>query len=93
MRATIPAAATRGRNGFGRPRRSGFWLGVVLMALSFAVYPAYPLVAFFPMSWSGRAGVAAALVAISWSMFLVGSLFAGKKGLARLKQRLCAWRA
>lgn len=93
MRATISAAAARARTGFGRPRRPGFWLGVILMALSFAVYPAYHLVAVFPMSWAGKVGVAAGLVAISWSMFLVGSLFAGEKGLARLRQRLSAWRA
>jgi hypothetical protein len=70
----------------------GFWLGVVLMALSFGIYPVYPWVAFLPMSWLDKVGVAAGLAAISWSMFLVGSLFAGKKGLAYLKQRFSSWR-
>jgi hypothetical protein len=92
MRATILAAATRGRSGFGRPRRLGFWLGVVLMALSFGIYPVYPWVAFLPMSWLDKVGVAAGLAAISWSMFLVGSLFAGKEGLVYLKQRFSSLR-
>jgi hypothetical protein len=92
MRATILAAVSRGRNGFSRPRRSGFWLGVVLMALSFGIYLAYPWVAFLPMSWVDKVGVAAGLAAISWGMFLVGSAFAGKKGLAYLKQRFSSWR-
>ena len=93
MRATIAAAAASGRNGFGRPRRSGFWLGVVLMALSFGIYPVYPFVAFLSMSWLDKLGVAAGLAAISWSMFLVGSVLAGKEGLVHLKHRFSSWRA
>ena len=91
MRAAILAAATRGRNGFSRPRRLGFWLGVVSMALSFGIYPMYLWVAFLPLSWLDKVGVAAGLAAISWSMFLAGSVFAGKEGLAYLKQRFSSW--
>jgi hypothetical protein len=74
-------------NVFRRPRRSWFWLGVILMALSFGIYPAYPMVVFLPISRWDKVGVAVGMAAISWSMFFVGSGFVGKKGLAYLKQR------
>jgi hypothetical protein len=44
------------------------------------------------MSWWDRFAVAVGLAAMSWSMFLVGSAFAGKKGLAQLRQRFSSWR-
>src|SRR6266511_3208640 len=35
------------------PQGLSFWLGVILMALSFGIYPAYPVVPFLPISaWS-----------------------------------------
>jgi hypothetical protein len=61
--------------------------GVILMALSFGIYPAYPMVAFLPISRWDKAGVAVGLAAISWSMFLVGSVVVGKKGVDHLRQR------
>jgi hypothetical protein len=92
MRTGILAAATRVSKGFRRPGRSWFWLGVTLMTLSFGIYPAYALMVFSPMSWWDKFAVAVGLAAISWSMFLVGSAFAGQKGLAHLRQRFSSWR-
>jgi hypothetical protein len=92
MRARLLAAASLVGTGFRRPGRSWFWLGITLMTLSFGVYPAYALMVFSPMSWWDKFAVAVGLAAISWSMFLVGSAFAGQKGLAQLRQRLSSWR-
>jgi hypothetical protein len=67
------------------PGRASFWLGTILVLLSFAIYPAYPLVPFLPISLWQKGGVGVALAALSWAMFLVGSALVGKKGLAYLK--------
>lgn len=75
-----------------RPRRLSFWLGVILVALSFGIYPAYPIVAFLPISWWSKGGVAVGLLAVSWGMFCVGSVLVGKKGLAYLKRRMSSRR-
>ena len=65
--------------------RASFWLGVILLLLSFGIYPAYPLVPFLPISLWQKGGVGIALAAVSWTMFLAGSALVGKKGLAYLK--------
>jgi hypothetical protein len=62
------------------------------MTLSFGIYPAYALIVFSPMSWWDGVAIAVGLAAISWSLFLVGSAFAGKKSLAQLRQRFSSWR-
>jgi hypothetical protein len=70
-----------------------FWLGVTLMALSFAIYPAYSLVPFLPISAWRKGEVAVGLSAVSWGMFLGGSMLVGKKGVAYLKRRFFERRA
>jgi hypothetical protein len=65
------------------------------MALSFGIYPAYPVVPFLPISaWrKGEVGLSAVgLSAMSWGMFFVGSVLVGKKGVAYLKRRFFEWR-
>jgi hypothetical protein len=57
------------------------------MALSFGIYPAYPVVPFLPISAWRKGEVAMGLSAVSWGMFLVGSVLVGKKGVAYLKRR------
>lgn len=57
------------------------------MALSFAIYPAYPVVPFLPISAWRKGEVAVGLSAASWGMFLVGGVLVGKKGVAYLKRR------
>jgi len=75
------------------PRRASFWVGGILILLSFGIYPAYPLVPFLPISLWQKGGVGVALVTISWAMFLAGCALAGKKGVAYLKRRLFSQRA
>jgi hypothetical protein len=71
-----------------RPRRRfSFWLGAMLMALSFAIYPAYPVVPFLPISIWHKEEVGMGLSAVSWGMFIVGPMLVGKKGVAYLKRR------
>jgi hypothetical protein len=69
------------------PQGLSFWLGVILMALSFGIYPAYPVVPFLPISAWRKGEVAMGLAAVSWGMFFVGSVLVGKKGVAYLKRR------
>jgi len=69
------------------PQKLSSWLGVILMALSFAIYLAYPVVPFLPISVWRKGGVAVGLSAVSWGMFLVGSVLVGKKGVTSLKRR------
>jgi len=57
------------------------------MALSFGIYPAYPVVPFLPISAWRMGEVAVGLSAVSWGMFFVGSVLVGKKGVAYLKRR------
>ena len=71
-----------------RSRQLSFWLGVTLIALSFGIYPAYPMMAFVPISLWNKAGAAVGLSAVSWGMFGAGCMLLGKERLARLKRRL-----
>jgi hypothetical protein len=68
------------------PGRASFWLGTILILLSFGIYPAYPLVPFLPISLWQRGGVGVALAVLSWAMFLAGSALVGKKGFTYLKR-------
>jgi hypothetical protein len=74
------------------PQGLSFWLGIILMALSFGIYPSYPVVPFLPISAWHKGEVAIGLSAVSWGMFLVGSALVGKKGVAYLKRRFFARR-
>jgi len=69
------------------PREFAFWLGVILIALSFGIYPSYPVVVFLPISAWRKGEVAIGLSAVSWGMFFVGAALVGKKGVAYLKRR------
>jgi hypothetical protein len=69
------------------PQGLSFWLGVILMALSFGIYPSYPVVSLLPISAWRKGGLAIGLSAVSWGMFFVGSVLVGKKGVAYLKRR------
>jgi hypothetical protein len=58
-----------------------------VIALSFGIYPAYPVVPFLPISAWRKGEVAIGLAAVSWGMFFVGSWLVGRKGMAYLKRR------
>jgi hypothetical protein len=72
------------------PRRSrlAFSLGVVLMAASFLVYPAYPLLLVLaPGSERTRLGASIAASVLSWSAFAGGLYLAGKRGWVWLRRQ------
>jgi hypothetical protein len=67
------------------PRSS--WVGLILMAASFGIYFAYPVVPFLPLSMWQKGGVVIGLAAVSWGVFLAGSALVGRKGVAPLEHR------
>jgi hypothetical protein len=74
------------------PSRASFWVGSILILLSFGIYPAYPLVSFLPISVWQKGGVGVVLAGASWAMFFAGSALVGKKGVTYLKRRLLSQR-
>jgi len=65
-----------------------FTIGVALIASSFAVYPAYPVIALLPLPLDLRVALAVAASALSWGIFLIGTTLAGKQGVDYLKRLL-----
>ena len=64
-----------------------FVAGTVLMAASFLVYPAYPvIILWLPLSASAKAGVSVAVWIVSWGTFSLGAYLAGPEGYAWFKQ-------
>jgi hypothetical protein len=63
------------------------------MVLSFALYPAYGLIAFLPISRWAKTATMAAGWGLSWSLFFGGSLLAGKEGVELVKAQLARRRA
>ncbi len=63
-----------------------FFVGTVLMAVSFLVYPAYPvIILWLPLSASAKAGVSVAVWVLSWGTFSLGAYLAGPDGYAWFK--------
>jgi hypothetical protein len=73
----------------GHPHRGrrGFMAGVVLMAGSFLVYPAYPVLVLWPVSDLVRVEIAFVAAAVSWGAFSVGLYLAGRRGWVWLRRR------
>jgi hypothetical protein len=64
-----------------------FIAGIALIAISFAVYPAYPIIILFlPSSVRVKFGVIVALWFLSWGAFSAGILLAGLEGYKWLKE-------
>jgi hypothetical protein len=69
-------------------RRFSFWIGVALIAASFGIYPAYPVIALLPVPANVRVlGVIFGSL-FSWTMFALGSALAGREGITYLKRLL-----
>ena len=63
-----------------------FIVGTVFMAISFLVYPAYPvIILWLPLSASAKAGVSVAVWVLSWGTFSLGAYLAGPDGYAWFK--------
>jgi hypothetical protein len=69
------------------PRQSvRFVVGTVLMAASFLVYPAYPVILLWlPLSASDKATASVAIWLLSWGTFSLGAYLAGPNGYAWFK--------
>jgi hypothetical protein len=65
-----------------------FWIGVTLLGASFALYPAYAVIAFLPITLESklRCGIAAWI--LSWSLFALGSTLAGNEGVRYVREAL-----
>jgi hypothetical protein len=61
--------------------------GVLLMAGSFLVYPAYPVLVFWPVSDRTRVVLTLVAAAVSWAVFSTGLYLAGKRGWVWLRRR------
>ena len=59
------------------------------MAISFLVYPAYPVVPFLPLSDRMKIGLTVFVSLLSWGIFYIGIYLSGREGYDWLKQR---WR-
>jgi hypothetical protein len=60
--------------------------GIVLMASSFLVYPAYPVILLWlPLSAGAKATASIAIWVLSWSAFSLGGYLAGPQGYACFK--------
>ena len=67
--------------------RARFVAGIVLMAMSFLVYLAYPMILFLSLSDRMKIGVAVLASLLSWGVFCGGFYLAGRKGYEWLKGR------
>ena len=66
-----------------RQKSLRFVTGTVLMAGSFLVYPAYPIILIWlPLSVSAKAGASVTVWLLSWGTFSLGAYLAGPKGYA-----------
>jgi hypothetical protein len=80
-----------------RRKPARFIAGIVLMAGSFLVYPAYPIILLWlPLSASAKAAVSVAVWVLSWGTFSLGAYLAGPEGYAwfkRLRRRIIGSRS
>ena len=79
-------------HGHGEPARPhrgrrGFMTGVLLMAGSFLVYPAYPLLVLWPVTDRTRVELTLVAAALSWAVFSAGLYLAGRRGWVWLRRR------
>ncbi len=70
----------------GYPKGKALWTGIGLMASSFGIFPLYLVIPFLQVSFETKATIATAAWGLSWVLFFVGTLLAGKEGYPYLKQ-------
>jgi len=61
--------------------------GVFLMAGSFLVYPAYPILVLWPAIEGARVQLTLVAAALSWVVFSTGLYLAGRRGWIWLRRR------
>jgi len=67
-----------------RPHPALFWVGLLLMMVSFGLYPAYAFIAVLPISRPSKVAAAFSAWLISWGSFSVGTAMAGAEGIEYL---------
>ncbi len=73
------------------PKGRAFWIGIGLMVISMSFLPVsavlfYLVIPFLPVSSDTMVGMLVGGWIVSWGLFFVGMLMAGKKGYPYLKQ-------
>jgi hypothetical protein len=69
-----------------RPHPAVFWVGLLLMIVSFALYPAFALIAVLPISRPAKVAADFSAWLISWGSFSIGSAMAGAEGIEYLRR-------
>lgn len=60
--------------------------GLCLIGLSFLAYAGYPFIPLLPLRGWGKMAAAALLSGVGWTVFIVGSLLAGREGYPALRR-------
>ncbi len=68
------------------PRGRAFWIGIGLMAISFSFLPVSAVLFYLAMPSDTMLGMLVGGWIVSWGLFFVGTLLAGKKGYPYLKR-------
>ncbi len=68
------------------PKGRAFWIGVGLMVISMSAVLFYLVIPFLPVSSDTMVRMLVGGWIVSWGLFFVGMLMAGKKGYPYLKQ-------
>ena len=61
------------------------------MVASFGNFALFGIIPFLPVSSEMKAGIAVIGWAVSWLLFVIGSLLAGSEGYSYLKQLFRRW--
>ncbi len=74
-----------------KPRGMAFCVGIGLMVSSFGVFLFYLTIPFLPVSPEVVLRLLIGGWILSWGLFFVGTLLAGKTGYLYLKERIKRW--
>ncbi len=73
------------------PKGIKFWIGIGFMVVSFGVFVLYLAIPFLPVSTEAMATMFVVGWIVSWGLFFLGTVLAGKEGYAYLKHRFRSW--
>ena len=67
------------------PKGKAFWIGIALMVMSFGPFGFYFVIPFLPVSSVNMLRLFVAGLIVSWGLFFIGTLLAGKDGYTYLR--------
>ncbi len=73
------------------PKGIAFWVGIGFMITSFGVFVLYVIIPFVVPSAEEMATILVVGWIVSWGLFFIGTLLAGKEGYQYLKRRVRSW--